>query len=339
MTRPVIGFAGMTHLGVNHAAAAAEHGFRTVGFDRDTDVISALKQGTPPVTEPGLGDMMQKNAKRLYFTDDAAALRQCGVVFVAPDVPTYGQGISDLSSVHALIELASNAMDLEATLVVLSQVPPGFTRSLGPVARHLYYQVETLIFGEAINRALNPERLIIGCASTEEPLPEAYASFLEAHDCPVLKMRYESAELAKISINCCLVAHVSVANTLADLCEQIGADWSEIVPALRLDRRIGAYAYINAGLGIAGGNLDKRACRPRGLGCNCNRSLHCKFRFPERLGTARPAHRGAVARIFTDHRRPWTGIQTKHSFDEKFRCSCIAQTIAVLRRTRVRPRS
>jgi UDPglucose 6-dehydrogenase len=72
-----------------------------------------------------------------------------------------------------------------------------------------------------------------------------------------LPMRYESAELAKISINMCLVASIGVANMLAELCEEIGAVWSEIVPALKLDRRIGAYSYLAPGLGIAGGNLER----------------------------------------------------------------------------------
>ena len=70
-------------------------------------------------------------------------------------------------------------------------------------------------------------------------------------------MRYESAELAKISINFCLVSSISVANTLSEVCEEIGADWSEIVPALKLDRRIGEYSYLAPGLGIAGGNLER----------------------------------------------------------------------------------
>jgi UDPglucose 6-dehydrogenase len=88
-------------------------------------------------------------------------------------------------------------------------------------------------------------------------LPTSLADFLAAFGCPILPMRYESAELAKISINCCLVASVSVANTLAELSEAIGADWAEIVPALKLDRRIGEFAYLSAGLGIAGGNLER----------------------------------------------------------------------------------
>jgi UDPglucose 6-dehydrogenase len=70
-------------------------------------------------------------------------------------------------------------------------------------------------------------------------------------------MRYESAELCKIAINCFLVSSVSTANTLAEICEKSGADWAEIVPALRLDRRIGPHAYLKPGLGIAGGNLER----------------------------------------------------------------------------------
>ena len=108
-----------------------------------------------------------------------------------------------------------------------------------------------------MERALNPERFIVGCAEPAKPLPARYRQTLEAFGCPILPMRYESAELAKISINFCLVASITVANVLAELSESIGADWSEIVPALRLDRRIGPHAYLNPGLGIAGGNLER----------------------------------------------------------------------------------
>src|SRR3546814_8196037 len=117
--------------------------------------------------------------------------------------------------------------------------------------RSLIYQVETLIFGRAIERALHPERYIVGLADPDMALPAAYEAYLAAHGAPpVLKMRYESAELAKISINMCLVSAVSTANTLAELCERVGADWRAIVPALQLDRRIGPPAYLSAGLGI-----------------------------------------------------------------------------------------
>src|SRR5208282_6722957 len=102
-----------------------------------------------------------------------------------------------------------------------------------------------------------PERFIVGCAEPRGPLPAALQSFLESFACPILPMAYESAELAKISINFCLVASISVANTLAEICEQVGADWSDIAPALKLDKRIGPGAYLSPGLGIAGGNLER----------------------------------------------------------------------------------
>jgi UDPglucose 6-dehydrogenase len=121
----------------------------------------------------------------------------------------------------------------------------------------LHYQVETLVFGRAVERALTPERFIVGCADPAAPLPAPLAAFLAAFGCPILPMRFESAELAKISINLCLVGSISVANMLADLCERVQADWGEIAPALKLDRRIGAFAYLAPGLGLAGGNLER----------------------------------------------------------------------------------
>jgi UDPglucose 6-dehydrogenase len=142
-------------------------------------------------------------------------------------------------------------------LVVLCQVPPGFTRALPLPSDRLFYQVETLVFGRAVERATRPERYIVGCADPAKALPEAFAAVLGAFGCPILPMRYESAELAKIAINCCLVASVTIANTLAELSERVGADWSEIVPALKLDARIGQGAYLAPGLGIAGGNLER----------------------------------------------------------------------------------
>ncbi len=255
--QPVIGFAGMTHLGLTSGVSASENGFKVVCFDTDASRTSSLAQGELPVSEPRLDDLVVKNKARLQFTSDPASLAVCDIVFVAPDVPTDDQGRSDLGPINSLLDKVFEATRKDAVIVALSQVPPGFTRGKQRPGRILYYQVETLIFGRAVERALFPERYIVGCADPAQPLPAPYAAFLAAHGCPILPMRYESAELAKISINMCLVASVSTANTLAELCEKIGADWSEIVPALKLDKRIGQYAYLAPGLGIAGGNLER----------------------------------------------------------------------------------
>ena len=257
MSKPVIGFAGMTHLGVNSAAGALERGFRVVAFDDDVSVIKALRQAHPPVIEPGLEEILRARKENVTYSNRTADLRGCSVVCISTDVATDDDGRSDLGAVHELIDKVLPELRPDAVLVVLCQVPPGFTRTLALPSARLYYQVETLVFGRAVDRAVNPERFIVGCANPEAPLPAAYREFLAAFGCPILPMRYESAELAKIAINCCLVSSISVANTLAELCEHIGAAWAEIAPALKLDKRIGPHAYLAPGLGIAGGNLER----------------------------------------------------------------------------------
>ena len=258
MSQTVVGFAGMTHLGLVSATAVADRGFSVICYDGDVKLIERLRKGELPVSEPDLDDMVRSNGGRQQFTAAIADLGKCDVVYVAPDIPTDDTGRSDTSGLVALINDVSAVLAPHAILVVLSQVEPGFTRQLTqPPLERRYYQVETLVFGRAVERATKPERYIVGCADPSVPLPAAFADVLKAFGCPILPMRYESAELAKISINFCLVASVSVANTLAEVCERINADWSEIAPALKLDRRIGQYAYLSPGLGISGGNLER----------------------------------------------------------------------------------
>jgi UDPglucose 6-dehydrogenase len=258
VSRPVVGFAGMTHLGLVSATVTASRGFPTICFDPDPALIDKIRLDRLPVSEPDLPELLQANGKRQSFTAAIADLAVCDIVYVAADVPTDDRGESDLASIHKLIDAVVAVLGPSAILVVLCQVPPGFTRALtAPPPARRYYQVETLVFGRAVERAANPERYIIGCADPSEPLDARLQTLLEAFGCPILPMRYESAELAKISINMCLVASIGVANTLAELCEAVGAVWSEILPALKLDRRIGPHSYLAPGLGIAGGNLER----------------------------------------------------------------------------------
>lgn len=308
MSLPVIGFAGMTHLGLVSGVSASEKGFSIVCFDPSPERISALSQGELPVSEPQLDKLVVKNASRLRFTSESIDLKSCDVIYVAPDVATDDQGQSDLQAINNLLDVVFDSARDNAVIVVLSQVPPGFTRSKLRADRILFYQVETLIFGRAMERALLPERYIIGCADPAQALPEAFDKFLKEHGCPILPMRYESAELAKISINMCLVASVSTANTLAELCEKIGADWSEIVPALKLDRRIGPYSYLAPGLGIAGGNLE------RDLATVCN--------FADQYGTDAGVVRAWIKN--SQHRKNWVARTLQHALTGKKSNSTVA---------------
>ena len=289
MSLPTIGYAGLTHLGICSAVAAASKGFATIGFDADAALVARLESGKLPVNEPGLDDLLREHRRRIAFSAESARLAECDVIYVAPDVPTDDQGSSDLAALETLLSLVLASAAPGAVVVVLSQVPPGFTRAHQRPGKLLYYQVETLVFGRAVERATEPERFIVGCVDPSRPLPAALQAYLDAFHCPILPMRLESAELTKISINCCLVAAVSVANTLAELSERIGADWSEIAPALKLDRRIGAYAYLTPGLGLAGGNLE--------------RDLATVVRLSEECGADASVIRSFIAN--SAHRKDW----------------------------------
>jgi UDPglucose 6-dehydrogenase len=247
---------------LNYSLATAAKGFDVVAYDPDPALAARCAAGEFPIEEPGFTELFAQHRARLHYTSTESDLAKCELVFYSLDVRTNERNESDLGPLSGLIHATARHLSASTTAVVLSQVAPGYMRQLTTELRDLspatfYYQVETLIFGRAVERAMQPERYIVGADHPEEPLPAAFRRWHASFDCPVLVMRLESAELAKIAINFFLVSSVTTTNTLAEVCERIGADWNEIVPALRLDQRIGPHAYLCPGLGIAGGNLER----------------------------------------------------------------------------------
>ena len=266
-------FVGLSHLGIVSSVAWASFGRPVMGYDTDHGRVKALEAGELPIHEPGLPELFAKTQERLRFTNDANTLSDCPLVIVSLDVPTGADNVSDLSPVVSLVERIVPVLRDGVVLVLMSQVPPGFTRSLSARIKRVrptlsftfYYLVETLIFGRAVERALKPERFIVGCADPMQPLAGVFERGLEAFKCPILPMRYESAELTKTAINLYLIGAVTYTNTLADLCAAVEADWEEMVPALKLDQRIGPAAYLRPSLGVAGGNLERDLHTLKGL--------------------------------------------------------------------------
>ena len=125
------------------------------------------------MVEPGLDDLLRDHRARIGFSADAGDLGACDVVYVAPDVPTDDTGKSSLDVLDALLDFTLANTRPDAVVVVLSQVPPGYTRARQQAGRLLFYQVETLIFGRAVERATQPERFIVGCPDPAKPLPAA----------------------------------------------------------------------------------------------------------------------------------------------------------------------
>ncbi len=207
--KPVIGFAGNGHLMQNANAAAHIKGFKTITW-------------TPIKTGDYVGD-----------------LKECDIVYICPDRP------SNIEP-QKMVDLVLPHLREDAVLVIHCQVEPGFTRRVKWPSHLLYYHVETLKVTESTtDRALNPERIIIG--SDGHAIDGRFVQYLNAYSCPILTMSYESAELAKIAINVYLAAQIEASNTLSKIAEKIGANWNEIIPALQTDKRIGQYAYLKPG--------------------------------------------------------------------------------------------
>jgi UDPglucose 6-dehydrogenase len=258
----MIGFIGLSHLGLNYSLATATKGFDVVAFDKDPVLTTRCSRGDFPIEEPGFRELFAEHRGRIRYTSDESALAECDLVFYSLDIRTSDRNESDLGPLTSLIHDTASHLSANGVAVVLSQVSPGYMRRLRARLGELspaefYYQVETLIFGRAIERAMEPERFIVGAPDPSRPLPARFQEWHAAFGCPVLVMRFESAELAKIAINLFLVSSVTTTNLLAEICERIGANWEEIAPALRLDKRIGPHAYLSPGLGIAGGNLER----------------------------------------------------------------------------------
>ena len=252
-----IGFVGLTHLGLNYLAATAQKNFNVAGFDIDANKVENYKKFNFEHKEPFLKQTIYKNKNKISFYSNLKKLKNFDLIFISLDTTTNAKGKSDEKPLLKLIKKVIPNIKKNSNLIILSQVRPGFMRKIKFNKDRLYYQVETLIFGQAIKRALKPERIIIGLKEKSSKISKNYNKFLKAFYCPIIKMNYESAELTKISINVFLASSVTTSNVLARMCETISADWSQISKALKLDRRIGQFAYLKPGLGISGGNLER----------------------------------------------------------------------------------
>jgi len=252
-----VAYFGLSHLGIVSAISLASKRINCIGVDLDTKLVEKLGKQEWPINEPGLAEASDAAKGYISFSSDLTSLRTCDIVYISQDVPTDDFGRSDLRGVERLVNLAAQNIPIESRIVILCQVPPGFTNRMKKYHSKISYQVETLVFGQALSRAITPERIIVGVDNPDMPLDANFSYVLGQFSCPILVMNYESAEFTKISINAFLAASITTTNSLNEIARSIGADWDSVKKALHLDRRIGPYAYLKPGLGIAGGNIER----------------------------------------------------------------------------------
>ena len=251
-----VGFVGMSHLGINCLAATSEKNFSVIGFDFDKYKIEKLNKYKSEIFEPKLNSILKKNKKKIFFTDEIKKLKDCKLIYYVYDTETNHKNIPNYINQKIKINKILSKLTKKNIFIIKSQVFPGFSETFDTKKNTIYYEVETLIFGQAIKQAINPSRIIIG-AKNKNKINKIYLKYLKKFTKNIILTNFKTAELTKIFINLFLISSISLTNTLNKICDRLGAQWNTISSALKLDKRNGKHAYIKPGLGISGGNLER----------------------------------------------------------------------------------
>jgi len=255
--REPIGVVGAGWVGLVTAACFAELGHRVVVREIVPEKVESLRRGEIPIHEPGLPELIKKNAERLTFTTDMAELLDGPrLLFVCVQTPPTYSGDADLSAVQRAVGEIGEP-DGKA-LVMKSTVPVGTGRTIHRDAPELAYVAcpEFLKEGTAVKDFLEPDRVVVGFDQGDEWAADAVAAAYEPLGAPIVRTDLSSAEMIKLASNAYLATKISFINEIANVCDEVGADVTEVARGMGMDPRIGD-RFLNAGLGFGGSCFPK----------------------------------------------------------------------------------
>jgi UDPglucose 6-dehydrogenase len=258
---------GSGYVGLVAGACFAEYGNHITCVDIDENKIKKLKEGIIPIYEPGLSELVVNNvkAKRLHFTTSLKeGVEKSNIIFIAVGTPMGAEGEADLSMVLKVASEIGKAMNGYKVVVDKSTVPVGTAQKVREVISketdHPFDVVsnpEFLKEGAAIEDFMRPERVIIGAdnPAAAEIMKELYSPFV-LNGNPIITMSTLSAELTKYAANAFLATKISFANEVANLCDQVGANYEDVRRGIGSDSRIGN-KFLHAGIGYGGSCFPK----------------------------------------------------------------------------------
>jgi UDPglucose 6-dehydrogenase len=262
-----IAVVGTGYVGLVTGTCFAESGHRVTCVDRDARKIALLRGGGVPIYEPGLEELVRRNAKegRLDFTASVEeAMPDTEVAFIAVGTPPGETGEADLSHVLAAAEQLGRHIQRYTVVVNKSTVPVGSAEKVAEVVRtvagaefDVVSNPEFLKEGSAIDDFMRPDRVVVGTGSerARAVMAELFAPFVRVEQ-PVLFMDPRSAELTKYAANAMLATRISFMNDVAMLCDRLGADVDAVRRGMGSDRRIG-YPFLFPGAGFGGSCFPK----------------------------------------------------------------------------------
>jgi UDPglucose 6-dehydrogenase len=255
--RETIGVVGVGWVGLVTAACFAELGHRVVARDILPAKVATLSRGETTIHEPGLDDLLVRNAERLTFTTEMSELLEAArILFVCVDTPPTRSGDADLSRVRSVVEELGEEGD--HVLVMKSTVPAGTGNSIRrdlPAAPYVSCP-EFLKEGTAVADFMHPDRVVIGADPGDEAAADAVAALYEPLGGELVRTDVASAEMIKLASNAFLATKISFVNEIANVCEMVGADVAEVSRGMGLDQRIGS-SFLRAGIGYGGSCFPK----------------------------------------------------------------------------------
>lgn len=260
---------GTGYVGLVSGTCFAEFGWDVVCIDKSEERIGALLKGQIPIYEPGLDEMVRRNAQagRLVFSMDYAPhIEESDAVFIAVGTPSRrGDGHADLSYVFAAAKELASHLRKYTVIVDKSTVPVGTAGKVAQVIREenpdadfdVASNPEFLREGSAIDDFLKPDRVVIGAESSRarEVMRTIYGPLADSGT-PVFMTNTETAELIKYASNAFLAAKISFINEISALCEKTGADVLDVARGMGFDKRIGS-RFLQAGPGYGGSCFPK----------------------------------------------------------------------------------
>jgi UDPglucose 6-dehydrogenase len=253
---------GAGYVGLVTGACFADLGHDVVIRDVVPERIEALRNGEVPIYEPGLEQVLERNAERLTFTLDVnEAVEGADFLYIAVGTPPLESGDADLRAVWQVVDELPADIDGRPVVVMKSTVPVGTGESVrgrldsrGLTNVGYVSNPEFLAEGSALRDFMNPDRIVVGAFD-----PDDGAKVIDLHrglETEIVQTDVPSAELVKLAANAFLSTRISFINEIANVCELVGADVVDVAKGVGLDHRLGPH-FLRAGIGFGGSCFPK----------------------------------------------------------------------------------
>ncbi|MCK5241661.1 UDP-glucose/GDP-mannose dehydrogenase family protein [bacterium] len=256
---------GTGYVGLVTCACFADLGNEVIGVDVDQAKIKKLQQGSIPIYEPGLKELIDHNLhKRLTFTTDLKqGVEQSEFIFIAVGTPQAEGGEADLSAVKQVAAGIGEHLNGSKIVVDKSTVPVGMGDLVASIIEEhggLEHKVdvvsnpEFLREGSAVHDFMHPDRVLIG--TNDGVAAERVSELYKPLEAEIMVTDLRSAEMIKYASNAFLATKITFINEIANLCEKVDADVIKVAHGMGMDSRIGP-AFLNAGAGYGGSCFPK----------------------------------------------------------------------------------